>query len=79
MEIGTSSTFPSVSEPTKPIQPKPVSQIKPIFEPVDPLAKDPTKDTFTLTTAAGAKIEGPTIITGGYDFDRLLCLFCERQ
>ena len=79
MEIGTSSTFPSVPEPPKPIQPKPVSQIKPILEPVDPLAKDPTKDTFTLTTAAGAKIEVPTITTGGYDFDRLLCLFCERQ
>ena len=79
MEIGTSSTFPSVPEPPKPTQPKPVSQIKPILEPVDPLAKDPTKDTFTLTTAASAKIEVPTIITGGYDFHRLLCLFCERQ
>ena len=79
MEIGTSSTFLFVPEPPKPIQPKPVSQIKPILEPVDPLAKDPTKDTFTLTTAVGAKIEVPTIITGGYDFDRLLCLFCERQ
>ena len=79
MEIGTSSTFLFVPEPPKPIQPKPVSQIKPILEPVDPLAKDPTKDTFTLTTAVGSRIEVPTIITGGYDFDRLLCLFCERQ
>ena len=36
MEIVTSSTFPSVPEPPKPNQPKPVSQFKPILEPVDP-------------------------------------------
>jgi len=79
LDMGSNSEFPAVPEPPQPNSLKPISQIKPILEPVDPLAKDPSKDTFTLTTAAGTKIEVPTIITGGYDFDRLLCLFCERQ
>ena len=56
-----------------------VSQIKPILPPVDPNAKDPTKETFTYTTNSGQKIEVPTIITSGYDFENLLCLFCENQ
>ena len=56
-----------------------ISQIKPILPPVDPNAKDPTKETFTHITSSGQKIEVPTIITSGYDFDNLLCLFCEKQ
>ena len=40
---------------------------------------DPLKDTYTLTTSSGQKIEVPTIINGGYDFENLLCLFCEKQ
>ena len=46
---------------------------------MDPNAKDPTKEPFTHITSSGQKIEVPTIITGGYDFDNLLCLFCEKQ
>ena len=56
-----------------------VSHIQPILPPVDPNAKDPTKETKTVVTASGQKIEVPTIITNGYDFDNLLCLICERQ
>ena len=44
-----------------------------------PGGNDPSKDTFTLVTASGSKVEVPTIITGGYDFDNLLCLFCDNQ
>ena len=40
---------------------------------------DPAKDTYTLTTSSGQKIDVPTIITSGYDFENLLCLFCEKQ
>ena len=56
-----------------------VSQIKPILPDVDPSAHDPLKDTFTYTTNAGVKIDVPTIITSGYDFENLTCLFCEKQ
>jgi len=42
-------------------------------------SKDPTKETFTHTTPSGHKVEVPLIITGGYDFDNLLCLFCDNQ
>ena len=56
-----------------------VAHIQPILPPVDPNAKDPTKETKTVVTASGQKIEVPTIITNGYDFDNLLCLICERQ
>jgi uncharacterized C2H2 Zn-finger protein len=62
--------------------PRPVlkaSEIKPILAPVDPDKADPSKDCFTYTTKTGAKIEVPTIITGGYDFENLLCLFCDNQ
>ena len=62
--------------------PRPVlkaSEIKPILAPVDPDKADPSKDCFTYTTKTGSKIEVPTIITGGYDFENLLCLFCDNQ
>jgi hypothetical protein len=62
--------------------PRPVlkaSEIKPILAPIDPDKADPSKDCFTYTTKTGAKIEVPTIITGGYDFENLLCLFCDNQ
>jgi uncharacterized Zn-finger protein len=55
------------------------SDIKPILAPVDPDRLDPSKDCFTLTTSAGVKIEVPNMITGGYDFDHLLCKFCDNQ
>ena len=42
-------------------------------------SKDPTKETFTHTTPSGHKVEVPVIITSGYDFDNLLCLFCDNQ
>ena len=63
---------PLVQKPSipKPVVPQPPEQAA---------VKDPTKETFTLTTKAGQKIEVPTIITGGYDFDNLLCLFCEKE
>ena len=73
------SPFPTVPVPSATNTVKPISQIKPILPPTNPLANNPPKDTFTLTTSGGTKIEVPTINTGGYDFDRLLCLFCERQ
>ena len=54
-----------------------MSLIRPILPASDP--RDPTKETFTYTTNTGQKIEVPTIITSGYDFDNLLCLFCDKQ
>ena len=70
---------PPDEPPQQPIKTGDISQIKPILPPVDPNAKDPTKETFTYTTSSGQKIEVPTIITSGYDFENLLCLFCDRQ
>ena len=62
--------------------PRPVlkaSDIKPILHPPDPDKPDPSKDCFTYTTKTGVKIEVPTIITSGYNFENLLCLFCDNQ
>ena len=58
--------------PTQPSAPAP----QPLEPPVQ---KDPVKETYTVITEGGLKVEVPTIITGGYDFDNLLCLFCEKQ
>lgn len=74
LDLGsTSSGRTSSPRPLK------AADIKPILHPPDPDKPDPTKDCFTYTTKTGVKIEVPTIITSGYDFDNLLCLFCDNQ
>ena len=67
------------SDPEPPQMNVDVSQIRPILPEADPGAYDPLKETFTYTTNAGVKIDVPTIITSGYDFENLTCLFCEKQ
>ena len=57
----------------------PPSKIVPILSPPrDPNDKDPTKETYTHTKSDGCKIEIPSIITNGYDFENMRCLLCEK-
>jgi hypothetical protein len=67
--VGSSESLSTVGLPTsKPSTPVPGDGVK-----------DPTKETYTHTTASGHKVEVPVIITSGYDFDKLLCQFCDNQ
>ena len=56
LDLGTQPIFPTVPD-TPPVTNivKQISQIKPIIPPTDPLAKDLSKDTFILTTAAALR------------------------
>ena len=47
--------------------------------PVPGDGKEVVKDTYTVVTESGLKVEVPTIVTGGYDFDKLTCLYCDNQ
>jgi uncharacterized C2H2 Zn-finger protein len=56
-------------------------QLDPATLPAIPILStdpDPFKDTITVVTASGAKFDVPTVVTGGYDLDQLMCTFCNR-
>ena len=57
----------------------PPSKIVPILSPPrDSSGNDPTKETYTHTKIDGTRIEVPTIITNGYDFENMRCMLCEK-
>ena len=57
----------------------PPTKIVPILSPPrDGTEKDPTKETYTHLKSDGTRIEIPTIITNGYDFENMRCLLCEK-
>jgi len=78
-----------VATPTPPIQSKSTTKVKPIgvdMEPSElpaipvapPTGPDPSKDTMKVISASGKEFDVPTIVTSGYDLDKLLCTFCNK-
>ena len=39
---------------------------------------DPAKETRKVMSASGKEFDVPTIVTSGYDLDKLLCTFCNK-
>ena len=57
----------------------PPTKIVPILSPPrDGTEKDPTKETYTHLKSDGTRIDVPTIITNGYDFENMRCLLCDK-
>ncbi|XP_071746728.1 uncharacterized protein [Lepeophtheirus salmonis] len=46
---------------------------------IEPKKIDPAKETRPVITPAGNKYDVPTVVTGGYDLDNLMCTFCDRR
>ena len=78
-----------VATPTPPIPSKSTTKVKPIgvdMEPSEmpaiPVAPqpgpDPSKETRKVISVTGKEFDVPTIVTSGYDLDKLLCTFCNK-
>lgn len=53
------------------------AKLPPIPVPLE--GPDPAKETRTELTPSGCKFEVPTVVTGGYDLDNLMCTICNNR
>ena len=72
-----------------PVISKSTTKVKPVGVDMDPLelpavpvqpppGPDPAKETRKVISASGKEFDVPTIVTSGYDLDKLMCTFCTK-
>ena len=75
--------------PTTPVISKSTTKVKPMGVDMDPFdlpavpvqpppGPDPSKETRKVISASGKEFDVPTIVTSGYDLDKLMCTFCTK-